>query len=654
MNKMKNILLLILTFIGSLSLYGQDPEFIDYDFTNERIEIPAEFENENEIILLLDRKVEIVATDQGVSEYILVHEMKLVNSDDAIEKNNKIYIAFDENENIVTNKNRVILADGKVITLSEDDIHEETDTETGRSYQYYAVKGLEKGAIIEQLYIKAVRPQLEDRSFIFQYSAPIIQCSFELIHPSYLGFKTKSYNGLTEPVVDKDSYTDKVKISVVDSNLVALNFETEYANHSKHRKYFRYKLHENFTKGTKNFYNYNEFAGNAFQNLTADLDKKNIKVLKKFVKDIEFGDDMFENVWAIEHLIKTKIVNDNYYTSNRSLSDVIRSKKARFVDILILYKALFNLYDIPSEFVFTTDRFDKYFDLEFETTENLVHPIFYFPDLDMFLDPKNKSLRIPLINKGVANNNGIRLKEKEFGGQTMAVAKAIFIPITGLDINTDTMMINVDFTEDITNPKITSYIEFGGYASASLQAIVDQVPEETFEEIKEDILKNYAIDAKMDKSDFLNNGFENISKNNLVFDLEFPGESLVQRAGKKYLFKFGEIIGKQTELYQTDERTIPVELEAPRHYYRVLTVKIPEGYKITNPESTEFDFRTVMDGEEEAIFVSTYEMENNKLTVTNEEFYKAVEYPVEHFKTYQAVVNAAADFNKIVLVLEKE
>ncbi len=651
---MKNTISLIISFLVLSTVYSQDITFIDHGFSDENIEVPEEFTEKDEIILLQDRKVEIVGTDQGVEEYVLIHEKILVNSDEAIEKNNRIYISFQENERIVVNKNRVILPNSKIISLSDEDIHEETDTETGRSYAYYAIKGLEKGAIIEKLYLKQVSPDLTDKSFIFQFNAPVVRSTFELIHPSYLGFKTKSYNGLSEPNIDKEKYEEKVSITLEANNIGQMNYDEKSANPMKHIQYFRYKLHENFAKGTKNFYNYNEFAGNAFRNLNVELSKKDEKAINKFTKDLSMSDDMYSNVLAIENLIKTSIISDNYYRENSSVSDLLKVKKGRIIDLLILYKAIFKKYSIPAEFVFTTDRFEKYFDPEFETTNNLTYGIIYFPKLDMYLDPRNKSLRVPLINYGLANNDGIRLKEKTFGGEIMAVAKPIFIDITSMEVTTDTMRINIDFTEDIANPTIESQIIFGGYSGANLQSIVDIVPEDRYKEILDDIVKNYSADVEMDKMDVLNNGLENMGKKNFTLDLVFKGEELNQKAGDKYLFKLGEVIGKQSEIYQSEERMFPVEISYPHHYYRTLTIQLPEGYKISNPEISNLNFETIIEDKVEALFVSEYSLNDNTYKVVNSEYYNIVDFPVENFESYQAVLNAAADFNKIVIVLEKE
>ncbi len=64
--------------------------------------------------------------------------------DDAIERNNKIYIPFSLDESVLLNKARVILKNGTVIHLDKKDIKEDVDQEKGMKYNYFAVNGLER------------------------------------------------------------------------------------------------------------------------------------------------------------------------------------------------------------------------------------------------------------------------------------------------------------------------------------------------------------------------------------------------------------------------------------------------------------------------------------------------------------------------------
>jgi hypothetical protein len=99
--------------------------FADYDFDNSIQHIPAEFSTENEIYLQKNIKIHILNMPEGgVAQYSLIHEKVQLNSNEAIERNNRVYIPFRDAEKILVNKLRVILKNGNVILLNEKDIKE--------------------------------------------------------------------------------------------------------------------------------------------------------------------------------------------------------------------------------------------------------------------------------------------------------------------------------------------------------------------------------------------------------------------------------------------------------------------------------------------------------------------------------------------------
>ena len=53
-------------------------------------------------------------------------------------------------------------------------------------------------------------------------------------------------------------------------------------------------------------------------------------------------------------------------------------------------------------------------------------------------------------------------------------------------------------------------------------------------------------------------------------------------------------------------------------------------------------------------FVSSYMMEGNTLTITIMEEYRKTSYPLSQYDDFRKIINAAADFNKVALVLEKK
>jgi hypothetical protein len=51
-------------------------------------------------------------------------------------------------------------------------------------------------------------------------------------------------------------------------------------------------------------------------------------------------------------------------------------------------------------------------------------------------------------------------------------------------------------------------------------------------------------------------------------------------------------------------------------------------------------------------FFSSYKITDAEVSVLVEEYYKEINLPVQEYEPFKAVINASADFNKIVLLFE--
>jgi len=643
----------LLMFMNIAINYSQEFSFKNYDWKEipNKIEIPNAYKESKEVILDRTEKIEIVVSGNTAKQYHLKHETIFINSDEAIERNNKIYISFGNNENVLMNKLRVILKNGTIITLKPEDIKEEIDKERGVKYNYFAVNGLEKGAIIEKIYILEENPDLKGNTIRMQAQLPISNLSFQLIYPKYLTFKTKTYNDLSNPNLNDTEIDGKTILSINEKDIAALDDDEKYSNWDVQIKLFRYKLDGNSNNGAKNLYNYKEFANNVHNRINASLDKKNQKSIDDFCASITKSNDEQEQIWNIENKIKKTITFERFIDSKENLSEIIQTKKANEVDFLRLYKAVLKKFNIENNIVFTSSRYKIPFDKDFESYENLNEILFYFPKIKKYISPTEVEFRIPLYPKYLGNNYGLFIKEKEFGGVTMAISDINFIEIPGVDISHDYMDITVDLTKDISNPSITSKISFGGYSGFNMQPIKDFYPPEQYQAILKDIAENYSVKTEYKSLKVSNDGIENIGKKPFTLDLTFEGKDLIQMAGDKYLFSIGQIIGRQMEFYQENKRVLPVEIDYPHYYTRKIKIILPKNTSIQNLEKFNMDFKTILNGKPEAEFVSNFNKKDNEIIVENTEYYNIINYPLSSFDDYKAVINAAADFNKIVVIL---
>lgn len=653
------ILKRIFIFVALLNcglFYAQEYEytFKNYDWNQKSdIEIPEQYKNEKEVILERIIKIEIAVAGKNVKQYRLMHDKIYINSDDAIERNNKIYIPFGQNETVLTNKARVILKNGKTITLDKNDIKEEIDEEKGVKYNYFAINGLEKGAVIEKFFVLEESPDLNGKTYKMQGQYPIVDLNFEMIYPEHLVFKTKNYNNLTIPIIDTKKFDKKSVLSISEKNIAALANDEQYSNWDVKLKLFRYKLNGNTYNGANNLYNFKEFATNIYERLNPELDKKGLKAVEDFCKTIPKSNDLEDQIWNIENKIKKTIAFGKYIDQKETLLEVINSKQASEIDILKLYLAVFKNFKIENNVVFTSSRYNIPFDKDFESYENLNDLLIYFPTIKKYLTPTEIEYRIPLFPSILANNNGLFLKEKLFAGVAMGISEMGFIEIPGSEITHDFMDITIDFTKDIENPSISSRIAFGGYAALNFQPIKDFASAEQYKTMLKSVAENYTVETEYQTLTTENDGTDFVGKKPFVMNVTFEGKDLIQKAGENYLFSVGQTIGRQMEFYQENKRVLPVEIDYPHYYTRTLKIKLPKGASVKNLDKFNMDFKTDINGKTEAAFTSKFKQENEEITVENTEFYNIINYPLSTFESYKAVLNAAADFNKIVIIVTK-
>ena len=106
-------------------------------------------------------------------------------------------------------------------------------------------------------------------------------------------------------------------------------------------------------------------------------------------------------------------------------------------------------------------------------------------------------------------------------------------------------------------------------------------------------------------------------------------------------------------MYQEEERKLPVSNQFNKQYIRKIIINIPEGYTVENLDSLNMNIVYEKEGNKDMGFISSYKVETNQLIIECEEYYNSVNYPVDEYPAFENVINAAADFNKLAIVLKK-
>ena len=99
---------------------------------------------------------------------------------------------------------------------------------------------------------------------------------------------------------------------------------------------------------------------------------------------------------------------------------------------------------------------------------------------------------------------------------------------------------------------------------------------------------------------------------------------------------------------------LPVDVPYPHYYYRTYDFLVPDGYEIQNPDDFRLHYVCGDPNNPTAYWDSAMEYNDGKYKATNIEYYSTLTYPLSDFEAYRKVVNAAADYNKIVIAIGKK
>ncbi|MCG7859139.1 hypothetical protein MD537_19345, partial [Flavihumibacter sediminis] len=97
-----------------------------------------------------------------------------------------------------------------------------------------------------------------------------------------------------------------------------------------------------------------------------------------------------------------------------------------------------------------------------------------------------------------------------------------------------------------------------------------------------------------------------------------------------------------------------IDVNYPHALIRNIEFVIPQGYKIKNLEDINISKVVRENGQETMGFESSYKLEGNVLKISIRELYCQLQYPLSQYEEFQKIINAAADFNKVILVLESQ
>lgn len=622
----------------------------EWEKNRTRYKLSAEEQKLTELILKHHVQYEYRLEENDFVMYNTVHRIVFVNNDEAVQKHNRITISMSSTLDLVDLKARAISKDGKVVNFDKNNLKELKDEASGNAYRIFAIEGIELGSEVEYYFTRKMQASLFDRSFL-QFDVPAKKASFRLSCPNHLKFDFKPYQGFaeikTEEGEELNVYTSEME------NVPALR-EEPYSFFDNNRRRVEFKLAYNTARSKARLYTWDD-AAKSFYQVLYNVTKDDEKALEKYVKSLgdKSGDELWKRIKNVEEKIKTS-VNVNNERGEKELgeiSSIIKYKTASREGITKLFIAVYGKMGIACHPLITCNREGIRFDGKFDSWSYLDDYLLYFPDTKGFLAPYVFEVRYPMPPSAWAAQDALFIEPFTVGELKSALATVSAVPAVTYDVNKDNLEIDVKFNAELTGASIHQKRIFSGYNALFITPYYELMTDEQRKEMAEDLVKQTAPDAQVKK--WTAKPFTETQISNFLLDTEFESAHFVERAGPRILFKAGELIGPQSELYRDDKRETPVENDYNRGYERIIRIQIPAGYTFKNLNDLKFNVRYEDGDQTPFLFLSDYKVTGDIVEIKIEEFYKQIYAPVNRYEDFRKVINAAADFNKVTLVLEK-
>lgn len=645
---------LLISFPGLL-IAGNSFRPYHWDENRTRIEL-NNAEKDLPVIMLkyyLEYQYVYEGADGEQFMYVTRHKITHVNNDQAIHENNKIYISTGDAGNIINLKARAIQPDGQVVVMDQNSIREIKDDE-GSGYRIFAIDGVEQGSEIEYYYTIKLHARYFLREF-FQFNMPVKDASFKLEIPGNLKFAIKSYNGFVPAKITKEN--DTLRIYEATMHDIPELHDEQFSQPSNRKMRIEFKLAYNSNIGNDRLFTWDDVSKRLYYSMY-NIDKDSRKAVSKLIKTIKIDKKASDKdkIIRIEEYIKT-----GFYLQNgnpdvmEDINEIIKNKYGNERGFTKLFSALFVQLGIDHELMLTIGRDKVLFDGSFDTWSYLDDYFFFFPKTGLYMTPYFMEYRLGIIPARFTATEGLFVKWIQGQEFDAAIGEIRYIPALPYDQNISKLNILIKIQDDITVSDITMSQSFSGYEAVFFKSFYPLLEKDKKTEMLENLVKYIGQDAEISHLSTENTTL-NYQNNKMPFTVHssFKTASLIENAGLRYIVKIGDMIGPQTELYQEKERTCRVENDYNRGYIRDITLIIPQGYAVKNPEDLNMDVFAEDKGNRVYSFKSIYSLEKNKLQIKIEENYKEIYYPKEKFENFRRVINAAADWNKIALILVKK
>lgn len=573
-----------------------------------------------------------------------VHSRVHINNDLGVEKHNRVFIPVKKEEKsrfykglklgLVELKGRVIKPNGEIVEVESSSFKEVENLEGMGAYSIFAFEGAEVGCELEYVYTvrktfaSCKRIQTQENQSMRRYHLKVDFSSAMTVTSRLV----KS-DEIIEEYIDED-------IDFQDSLIPAFSSISE--------EIFRNHVDFCITKftvanGHYNYFSYKQFKNN-FYSKVDPLNAQNRSRGRKLMKaaGLNKKNSLEQNIGLMKA----------YFTKvNRDRDESLTAGEKLEMMSLVLSKLKYNhaIYALGDP---TFGKLDKDFFSYFYLDDFMI----YVFDKKQLISPTCVVCAPYEIASGDINARLVYLFTLRVNYKEAMVypddipAQALMDIDTSHTVQTMRYQVTLDTDEMACNYAI-NYHGTGYYAwfMRSNYRYLESFPDKMKEWMDEQV-DYYGVDPEVKSVQMQVNADSSMS-----YKAEYKDDQLLEGSPQKLIFNVGMLIGTQSEMYDTVEFKHPEFMGKPHVYRYTIEIQIPQGYQASSLDDLNIK-REARDknGELTCRWTSYGEIKGDKIIVHIEEFYLKKRYELDEIEAYRKVINAAADFNKSIILFERK
>ena len=574
------------------------------------------------------------------------HHMKTKINKITDDSNNDIFISKINVSEIVDVKSKII-NDDTTATYGFEEMKKMIDKSTSsENYNYYKIPGIKEQDIVEVIYT-VKRDFNFNGNKIIEESYPILSSKFILIENDFKS-NIKIYNSFNSFV--EDTLIDGKKSKIINFKNLDATSNEQYSTPIANKIKVSYQCYENREDVSQT-----EYWNNLVQNLRelffpSSINPIAIDLFNEIQKNnISITENEISISNKIDEYIKNNfIISDDDDPNLNEISYIFDNKISNDFSIIQVYTNLLKAAKVDYEVAISCNRYFLKFDPELFDPNQLREFVIYLPKSEKYISPNRIEYRVSEAPDDLLGNYGVFIDKN---------LDYYFSEITQSDKNFSEIKkkIEIYIPKNLKKLKIKENRSFSGY-----WAIMNRNYVSLSENEETDFLIDYFTINGLNNKKVTNYNIKNFNISNNSYNTPLRINStittteLVEEVDGLVYLKVGKVIGLQSNLFDDNKRINEIEINFPNSYEYQIEVEIPKGYRVSDySELNKTKEFLSVDGSISAKFNSKATLNNNKINIVINEFYKNLRYDKGRYQEFREVINAAAKFYESTVILEQ-